>query len=256
MSSALAVPLTVTTAPTHHPEPPAFRIVPVPRSEPPTDDELAAAGLDAPSPSAFQLPLDLPHRPRRQAALGPRARGAGAGTRRRDNSQGDSALAIAGDAHRAAMIGPGQVTRFDPTLISPTRIAIRHFLATCVEIIGGFRPTSQLRPFCLPERFDDIAGRLMGRVIGVPSRSRGTASAPGARPPLVGRPSGGPPRVGRAHQTGPGDRVAIRRVQVCEAVDGVAEVAVVLARRDKVWALALRLESHRGRWLCTHLEVI
>jgi len=139
---------------------------------------------------------------------------------------------------------------------SPARVAIRRLLATCLEVIGGFRPASQLRPFCLPDRFDDIVERLTGRMVGPPNRSRGFGLAGGARTPVTGRITGAPPRTGRAHQTGPGDRVAIRRVQVCEAIDDVAEVAVVLARREQVWAMALRLEFHRGRWLCTHLEVV
>jgi hypothetical protein len=45
-------------------------------------------------------------------------------------------------------------------------------------------------------------------------------------------------------------------VQICEAVEDVAEVAVVLARREQVWAMALRLERVRERWLCTHLEMV
>jgi hypothetical protein len=50
--------------------------------------------------------------------------------------------------------------------------------------------------------------------------------------------------------------VSVRRVQVCDAVDGVAEVAAVLSRRDHVWAVALRLERRQERWFCAHLEVI
>jgi len=140
---------------------------------------------------------------------------------------------------------------------SPARLAIRRLLATCLEVIGGFRPASQLRPFCLPERFEDIVERLTGHMVGAPNRSRGLARAGGARTPVTGRITGAPARAGRAQQTGPGgDRVAIRRVLVCEAIDDVAEVAVVLGRREQVWAMALRLEFHRGRWLCTHLEVV
>jgi hypothetical protein len=45
-------------------------------------------------------------------------------------------------------------------------------------------------------------------------------------------------------------------VQICDVGDGVAEIAVVMARRDKVWAMALRMELSRGRWQCTHLEVL
>ena len=43
---------------------------------------------------------------------------------------------------------------------------------------------------------------------------------------------------------------------ICDVLDGVAEIAVVMARKDKVWAMAVRMELARGRWLCTHLEVV
>jgi len=48
----------------------------------------------------------------------------------------------------------------------------------------------------------------------------------------------------------------VRRVQVCDVLNGVAEIAVVMSRREKVWALALRMELVGGRWLCCHLEVV
>ena len=48
----------------------------------------------------------------------------------------------------------------------------------------------------------------------------------------------------------------VRHVQICEVGDSVVEVAVVLARREQIWAMALRLELHRGRWLCRCVEVL
>jgi hypothetical protein len=50
--------------------------------------------------------------------------------------------------------------------------------------------------------------------------------------------------------------MAVRRVRVCDAVAGVAEVAVVLNRRDQAFAMAVRLEAVDGQWLCSHLEVL
>jgi hypothetical protein len=154
---------------------------------------------------------------------------------------------------------PGPDRTFEVEL-SPVRLATRRFLATCVEVIGGYRPLAQLRPLCAPENFADISHRLARHPSGGAGwRTRGLAHL-GSRGQL-GRTgvAGGvvaPPRTGRAEQKGPGDRVVIRRVQICETVDGVAEIAVVLARRDQVWAMALRLERQRGQWLCAHLEVI
>jgi Family of unknown function (DUF6459) len=129
------------------------------------------------------------------------------------------------------------------------RQATRRLLSTCVEVVGGYRPIGQLRPFCQPERFDSIVNRLL-RPSGGAGRGHGATRA------SVVAGQGGPPRAGRAARTGPGDRVTVRRVQVCDVSDGVAEVAVVMARRDKVWAMAIRMELARGRWQCTHLEVL
>jgi hypothetical protein len=129
------------------------------------------------------------------------------------------------------------------------RHATRRLLATCVEVVGGYRPVGQLRPFCQPERFDSIVNHLL-RPAGGSGRGHGATRA------SVVAGHGGPPRAGRGARTGPGDRVTVRRVQICDVSDGVAELAVVMARRDKVWAMAIRMELARGRWQCTHLEVL
>jgi hypothetical protein len=214
------------------------RVVPVPRSEPPTDEERASSGAEAPPMAALLLPLDL----------------AGARVAHRNGSE----EAVRADAGAMAAPPATGVDRAVPLDVepSPARLATRRFLATCVEVIGGFRPVAQLRPLCLPERFADISERLGTHPATGPAwRSRGLAYLT-ARTHGPGRAALGPPRTGRVQQTGPGDRVFVRRVQICEAIDGVAEVAVVLARRDRVWAMALRMERRRGRWLCTHLEVL
>jgi hypothetical protein len=89
-----------------------------------------------------------------------------------------------------------------------------------------------------------------------PSRTLG-ASGTAARTPIAGRSrTGGPPRSGRADQTSPGDRISIRKIQICEPFEGVAEVAVVLTRQERVWAMALRLEEREGRWVCAALDVL
>jgi hypothetical protein len=219
--------------PALRPAGPAIRLVPVPRSEPPTDEELQASGLEAPALTTMLLPLDLP---------------GGQRSRRRGRSGNET--------------GPPPAPRSDPPIASdrataveapsPARIATRRFLSTCLEVLGGFRPVTHLRPFCFPDRFTDIAERLLGKQPrGAVIRSRGLAYQSRA---MAGRAA--PPRAGRSNQTGPGDRVSVRRVQVCEAINGVAEIAVVLARREQVWAMALRMECRGGTWLCNHLEVL
>lgn len=203
----------------------SVRVRPVPRSEPPTDDERGTARLaaEAPPVAAALPPLDPPTGARVQQSL-----------HSTDASPGEL---------------PAPLRPPPSTDAVALRLATRRLLATFVEVVGGFRPIAQLRPFCLPEHFDAIANRLLGRPGSVPG-GRGHGAT---RTSIVAGP---PVRGGRAGPTRMTDRVAVRRVQVCDVLDGIAEIAVVLARRDKVWAMALRLELTGDRWLCTHLDVV
>jgi hypothetical protein len=125
------------------------------------------------------------------------------------------------------------------------RVAARNLLGTCVEVMGGYRPVGQLRPYCAPEHFDAIVNRLL--------RPTGAGHGHGAtRGSVVSAPRPGRPAL---HQQRP-ERVTLRRVQICDVMEGIAELAVVVSRRGKVWAMALRLERCRGRWQCMHLEVL
>ena len=128
------------------------------------------------------------------------------------------------------------------------RVSARRLLATCLEILGGFRPIAQLRPYCAPERFDSIANRLL-RPVGV-GRGHGATHSSLIASRLA------PPRAGRPARTAPDDRITVRRVQICDVMEGIAELVVVMARRNKVWAMTLRMERNRGRWMCMHLEVL
>jgi hypothetical protein len=260
--------------PSARPASTAVRVLPVPRSEPPSDDELDAAGISAPPMEALLLPLDLATgaqvRRNRSRDLSRGGHGAGGPT-------GTPEIPESGRRPGAARVGGRRaISDDDPDVVwaldagekpetaaaliaddaaaasgaAELRHATRLFLATCAEVVGGYRPLAQLRPLCQADRFDAIVNRLL--------RPSGCALGRGhaATRTSVVAGHGGPPRAGRTAQTGPGDRVAIRRVQVCDVIDGIAEIAVVMARRDKVWAMALRLEQMGGRWLCTHLEVV
>lgn len=134
-----------------------------------------------------------------------------------------------------------------------TRLAIRRLIATCVEVLGGYRPVTQLRSFCAPECFETIVQRLLGRPA---SQRPGPSWRQASGPAHTAMHRGAPPRTGRVHQPGPPDRVTVRRVQVCPVSEEVMEVVAVLCRRDKVWAMAVRLELFDDRWLCTHLELV
>jgi hypothetical protein len=48
-------------------------------------------------------------------------------------------------------------------------------------------------------------------------------------------------------------RVVIKRIRICEPVDGIAEASVVALFNERAHALALRFEGLDGRWLCTAL---
>ncbi|NEE02464.1 Rv3235 family protein [Phytoactinopolyspora halotolerans] len=54
----------------------------------------------------------------------------------------------------------------------------------------------------------------------------------------------------------PGPRPSVRSVRVSEIDDSTFEAAAVLQIGDRVRALAMRCEAHRGRWVCTVFDVI
>jgi hypothetical protein len=143
---------------------------------------------------------------------------------------------------------PGEPQPTDPAASRELHLAARRLLGACVEVIGGFRPVAQLRPYCAPERFDAIVNRLL--------RPTGTGRGHGATRGSVVAHGAGQPRPGRPSRAPSQDRVTVRRVQICDVMDGIAELAVVMSRRGKIWAMAMRLERCRGRWQCMHMEVL
>ncbi len=104
---------------------------------------------------------------------------------------------------------------------SEAQIAARRFVHACVETLIGRRPLRHLEGLTTIEGYDCVEREI----------------APAAA------------RKGQAP-------VSVRVVRVGEPVDGVAEAAAVLARGDRHWAVALRLERHHGQWLCAFLQVI
>jgi hypothetical protein len=206
---------------------PPVRVQPAPRLEPPADDELTPAPVDAAwlaagrsataaAPASVALPLDLPTR--------------------------------APDSGRA--VAPA-------VQATPARLATQRFLGVCLEVLGGFRPVTHLRPLCSASQFAEVAKHLTGRTTATPAGRPLGAAHIEARTPVVGRHlTGAPPRGGRTQSTGPGERIRVRRVIVCEPGPGVAEASVVLGRHETVWAVALRLEEISSRWVCTYLRVL
>jgi hypothetical protein len=116
--------------------------------------------------------------------------------------------------------------------------AVRRFVRLCLEILNGYRPTGHVRTLTSPTHATVVIeqlGRARDRVTGRGSRTaaRRRAGAPGAAPP-----------------------VGVRRLWLCEPCGGVAEASVVLSADGRVWALALRLERSRDRWLCTAAHLV
>jgi hypothetical protein len=93
-------------------------------------------------------------------------------------------------------------------------------MVLALEVMAGRRPVTQLRGVTTPRLFAALSG---GR--------RPRWCAEGTAPLMVGR------------------------VHVCEPVDGVAEVSVVVRRAGRAHAVAARLEGLDGRWRCTALQI-
>ncbi len=50
-------------------------------------------------------------------------------------------------------------------------------------------------------------------------------------------------------------RASMRTVRACEPVEGVAELSATVDTGPRVRAIAIRLETHHGRWRCTRLQL-
>lgn len=96
----------------------------------------------------------------------------------------------------------------------------RALLTTTLEALTGRRPLTQLRPFT-----------TVGVYAALTSGRRPAWCAQGTAPVVLGR------------------------VQVCEPVDGVAEISAVAHRAGRAHAVAARLEGIDGRWRCTALQI-
>lgn len=100
----------------------------------------------------------------------------------------------------------------------------RRLLTTMFEVVAGRRPVRQLNALATPsvcQGFGTVALR----------NSRLARLVKASRIPQI------------------------RSVRVCEPADGVAELALTLAARGRIHAVAMRLEGLDGRWRCVKLEV-
>ncbi|SCE71309.1 Rv3235 family protein [Micromonospora mirobrigensis] len=189
---------------------PPIRLRPAPSIDPPFTDEEAEPWLP---PAGLQLTLDL-HDPGRPEPTRP------AGRLR------DVRPTPAGPGrHPSAPVPPAVRATATPEAAR----AGHRFVATCLEILNGYRPIGQIRPMSEPGKSAEVVQELTRAAARTgPVRRRST------------RPS-----------------VRLRRIRVCEPRAGAVEVAAVLSSATgPSWAMALRLEQRRGRWLCTALQVL
>lgn len=201
---------------------PRLRRLPLPRTEPPYDDELDAPAAPAVHPNAllprpgcgseaeemlplsFVLPSGLPVIPQSPA--------------------GATAFAPS----RRARAGVGLDGDFDPqptprsALPEPRGWAAR-LVQAMVEVVAGDRPSSQLVRWTSEDVYQTVRQQVS------PSADRRPAALAATR-------------------------AVVRSVHVCEPADGVAEACALVQRGARATAIALRLEGVDGRWQCTALE--
>lgn len=194
-----------------------IRLLPLPASEPPYDDELGLPTRDASGAVgagrcgqgvqgtlalAFVLPTGLPAVP--QAAPGLQLVPG-------NEPEGEDAA--------ADEFGPRPTAR---AKLPPPRRWAGRVVQAIVEVLAGVRPASQLVRWTTSDVYDEIASR-------VPASSRPADE--------------GPPRG------------IVRSLHVSEPADGVAEVCALVRRGARTTAVAARLEGLDGRWQCTALEL-
>ena len=215
---------------------PLIRLRPAPQCEPPFDDEREPA----PRVTAHQLALpwpsgtDSPDPPRSAAAT---TAGHVTGAVGTDSRAGR-------DSPRPEEDGGGAVHQQSLALTtaagasSDAKLAVRKFVAACVEVLNGYRPATHLRRLALPTE----AARVVAQAV---TGAHRVAELRGADPR---RPV---PRARRRPSP-----VGVLRVHLCAPGPGAVEASVVLVTGERTWALALRLEMHQQTWVATALRLI
>ena len=141
----------------------------------------------------------------------------------------DGALALRYQDVPEAQIAPARpVLRLVPSgpSLPDAQAWAPRLVQALAEVLAGDRPIGQLVRFTDTVVFADVSRRV--RVLGLTT----TATARGAK-----------------------ERSAVRSVHVFTPATEVAEVAAHVRYGDRSRAMALRLEVHRGRWICTALEL-
>ncbi|MEU7927457.1 Rv3235 family protein [Micromonospora sp. NPDC049801] len=120
-------------------------------------------------------------------------------------------------------------TPLPPTTAPEATRAAHRFVGTCLEVVNGYRSPAQVRPLLDPGRATDLLTEL-ARASGRAGPARRRATRPALR---------------------------LTRLRVCEPREAAVEAAAVVSGPGgRSWAMAVRLEHRRGRWLCTALQVL
>lgn len=134
-------------------------------------------------------------------------------------------IAVMRASDRSLVLECADEDRGDVPAAEPT-VVIRTLGLAAVEVILGRRPAAQLARWLTP----GVLQALRTRADLHRRATEGTSGA-GARPPVV------------------------RRTRVCPVEPHVVEGAVVIDDGCRVRAVAVRLETHRGIWRATALDV-
>jgi hypothetical protein len=119
------------------------------------------------------------------------------------------------------------------------KLAVRRFVAVCVEVINGYRPAAHLRRLSRP---GEAAG-IVAQALAAGRRASELRNAV--------RTSRNSDRHGRGATP-----VAVLRLRLCEPRPGAVEAAVLLITGERTWALAVRLEQHHQSWAATTLRLV
>lgn len=232
--------------------PPLLRRLPLPRWEPPYDDEVDSDLPTGPMPGvagerhAIERPHAADGHPFHERRRRPDGYGSGAGAGRTparatvlalplELPASRRPLRLVPEAPRAAPSGGApvvlgrdeedpdeQLPRTPRAGLPEPRAWAGRFVQVLLEVLAGERPASQVMRHVSLAVYTDLV----------------------AAPPRASR--------GRAR---PASAATVVSVRVMEPDDGVAEVTAVTRRGPRHRAVALRLEGQGGRWRCVALEV-
>jgi Family of unknown function (DUF6459) len=152
----------------------------------------------------------------------------GAGSASQPMTRGALALQLQAPSDLGTALAPPILRLVDPDSgrLPDSHAWATRFVQAVTEVLAGDRPIGQLVRWTDAVVFNDLNRRV--RVLGLTT----TATVRGSK-----------------------ERCAVRSVHVSAPAPQVAEVAAHIRHGERSKAVALRLEVHRGRWVCTALQL-